>query len=371
MKKRSPIALSLLLSRELKEFAAASVLIILLCSGLAAQEFTREFKDLKSALDHSVGEIKAGTFKNVHSFLVSQNGKTVLEEYFDGQDKNALHTLQSQTKSVVALLFGIAVDRGYIKDEHTPVGRFFPEFAAKGDSLKAAVTVRDLLTMSAGMAWEEMLPPDDPHNDNMNMFRSPSYVDYVLARPMAKPPFSEFKYNSGCPMIVAGIIQKAAKRSLDKFAEEALFGPLGIRDYRWLKDSTGMPHAGGGLNLRPSDMLKIGELVLNEGRWNDQQIVSKGWIEKATRSYFETSFGHSGYGYFWWTEELEAAPGRKTKVISARGAGGQYMYIVPEYHMVVSFTERNYATPTVGAFILGKIILPTLGRDAAVKGLLP
>ncbi len=341
-----------------KRIVVGAWLIILLWGGLAAQES----KDLKSALDFAVGRLKAGKFKNVRSFLVSQDGKTVLEEYFNGQDGNALHTLQSQTKSIVALLFGIAVDRGYVKDESVRVSEFFPEWEAGGDARKAALSVKDLLTMSAGMEWEEMLAADDPKNDNMNMFRSARYLDYVLARPMAQPPFSEFKYNSGCPMIVAGIIQKAAKMSLDAFAETHLFRPLGIQDYLWLKDSTGFPHAGGGLSLRPADMLKIGELVLDDGQWDGKAVVSKGWIGKATRPYFQTTFENSGYGYFWWTQELNVAKGRKTKVISARGAGGQYLYVVPEYRLVVSFTEENYSTPIVGPFILREAVLPALGR---------
>jgi len=345
------------------KYLATTVAVIILFSGLLAAQPSGE---LKSALDLSVGRLKDGTFNNVHSLLVSQNGKTILEEYFNGKEKNSLHTLQSQTKSVVALLCGIAIDRGFIENENVPVIKFFPESIAKSDALKASMTIKDVLTMSAGLKWEEMLPPDDPNNDNMNMFRGSRYLDYVLARPMAKPPFTEFKYNSGCPMIIAGIIQKTANMSLDKFAETYLFGPLGIKDYRWRKDATGMPHAGGGLDLKPSDMLKIGELVLNQGQWNGKTIVSKAWIEKAMRSYFKTTFSDSGFGYFWWSQELNVAKGRTTKVLSARGAGGQWLFVVPEFRLVVSFTEGNLTTPIVGPYIVREYILPALGKAPLV-----
>jgi CubicO group peptidase (beta-lactamase class C family) len=339
--------------------AALGLALPLLLAGFAAAQPSAE---LRSALDFSVKKLRGGSFKNVHSYIVSLEGTTILEEYFNGHAQDGRHILQSQTKSVVALLCGIAIDRGFIESEAVPVMKFFPEAFDKSDALRSSLTIREVLTMSAGLKWEEMLPPDDPGNDNMNMFRGDRYLDYVLARPMDKPPFSEFKYNSGCPMIIAGIIQKAARLSLDKFAETYLFGPLGITDYEWLKDSTGLPHAGGGLSLRPSDMLKIGELVLNEGQWNGKTVVSKEWIAKATRPYFATEFGGAGFGYFWWIQDMKIDGDRTTTVISARGAGGQNMFVVPEFRLVVSFTEGNYTTPLVGPMILREGILPALAK---------
>ena len=148
-------------------------------------------------------------FKNVESLIVYSNGSITFEKYYNGFNKDSLHQIQSQTKSVVSLLMGIAIDKGFIKSENVPVSEYFPEYFTKEDNLKSAVAIRDLLTMSAGFEWEEMLPMNDPKNDNINMFRSNKWLSYAITRPMAKKPFTEFKYNSGLPMIVAGIIEKA------------------------------------------------------------------------------------------------------------------------------------------------------------------
>lgn len=268
--------------------------------------------------------------------------------------------IQSQTKSVVSLLMGVAIDKGYIKSENEPVSRYFPEYFKKEDELKSTVTIRDLLTMSSGFQWEEMIPLNDPGNDNMNMFNSGRWLNYALSREMSNKPFTVFKYNSGCPMIVAGIIEKATKMKLEEFAAKYLFEPLGIKSYRWQKDSTGFCHAGGGLFLKPIDMLKIGLLVMNNGKWENQQIISEGWINKATDSYLSTSFDISTYGYFWWIREMKINEGKTTKVITAEGAGGQKLYIFPEYKLIFAFTERNYSTPQVSPIIIKESVLPLL-----------
>jgi CubicO group peptidase (beta-lactamase class C family) len=299
-------------------------------------------------------------FRNVESLIVYFQGNIIFEKYYNGYPKDSLHQIQSQTKSIVALLMGIAIDHGFIKDENVPVSVYFPEYFDTGDNLKSRLAVKDLLTMSSGFEWEEMIPLDDPKNDNINMFRSNSWLKYVLSRPMAKESFTEFKYNSGCPMIVAGIIEKSTNMLLEDFANKYLFVPLGISEYSWIKDSTGFCHAGGGLFLRPKDMLKIGILVLNKGKWDNRKIVSENWIQKATQSYFLTSFDNSGYGYFWWVREMLTNKAKTTNVISAEGAGGQKLYIFNEYNLVVAFTERNYRTPQVGPLFIKETILKSL-----------
>jgi len=299
-------------------------------------------------------------FRNVESMIVYSKGAVKFEKYYNGFVRDSLHHIQSQTKSIVALLMGIAIDMGFVKSEDELVAKFYPDFSGNGDELKSRIRIRDLLTMSSGFRWEEMLPLTDPKNDNMNMYRSGKWLNYALERPMVTEPFTGFKYNSGCPMIVAGIIEKSSKMTLDDFAKKFLFDPLGIKDYYWLKDSSGFCHAGGGLYMRPLDMLKIGVLVLNKGKWEDRQIISQGWIQKATLSYFPTSFDISSYGYFWWIREMKIREGKTTKMISAEGAGGQNLYIIPEYGLVIGFTERNYRTPQVGPLFIKESVLKAL-----------
>lgn len=299
-------------------------------------------------------------FRNVQSLIVYDNGAVVFEKYYHGAERDSLHQIQSQTKSIVALLMGIAIDRGFVSSQEEAVSAWFPEHFNAGDPLKAKVTIRDLLTMSAGFEWEEMIPFDDPRNDNMSMYRSGHWLEYALTRGMKQEPFTGFTYNSGCPMIVAGIIEKASGRKLDEFAQEYLFEPLGIDRFRWLKDSTGFCHAGGGLFLRRADMLKIGILVLNEGKWGEQQVIPGQWISKITKPAFATGFDTSRYGYFWWLREMRTGSGKNTPVYSAEGAGGQKIYIFPEYRLVVGLTEQNYSTPQVGPVFIRESVLPVL-----------
>lgn len=299
-------------------------------------------------------------FRNVESFTVYHLGEIKFEKYYHGTQRDSLHHIQSQTKSVVSLLLGIAIDKGFITNEKEQVAKYFPDHFNANDSLKNSVTIRDLITMSAGFDWEEMNPVNDPKNNNTQMYRGGHWLDYALSRPMAAKPFTSFKYNSGCPMIVAGIIEKATKTPLDQFAEKYLFKPLGIENYRWLKDSSGFCHAGGGLYLKPSDVLKIGIMVLNNGSYQGKRIVSRDWLDRSCTPLFTTEFNSKGYGYFWWVKDMATNNDRSTKVVSAEGAGGQSLFIIPEHGLVVSFTEHNYTTPQVGPWVLRESVLPNL-----------
>ena len=323
-----------------------------------------DYAKLDSAISKADKMIDTDTrvfFKNVESLLVYSQEKIIFEKYYNGTFKDSLHQIQSQTKSITGILTGIAIDKGYIKSENELVASFFPGYFNTDDLLKAGLTIKDLLTMSSGFKWKELeIPYNDPENDNMNMYNSGKYLEYVLPHTMDKKPFTEFKYNSGCPVIIAGIIEKSSNMPLDKFAEEFLFKPLDISDYYWIKDMKGLCHAGGGLFLKPADMLKIGVMILNKGIYNNKRIVSEDWINKSVQSYFQTSFDISGYGYFLWIREMPVNESKTTKVISAEGAGGQKLYIFPEYNLVISFTERNYTTPQVSPLFIEESVLPCL-----------
>ena len=289
-----------------------------------------------------------------------QDGNVKLERYFFGAEKDSLHQVRSQTLSIVGLLLGIAIDHGFIASEENLVAPYFPGYFKPGDTLKSLLKIKDLITMSGGMKWEEILPNDDPVNDNSNMYRSRSWLDYALSRPVEQKPFSRFRYCSGYPMIVAGIIERATKMPLDEFARKFLFDQLDIRDHFWQKDSTGFCDAASGLWLKPSDVVKFGELILHNGKWKNVQLVSESWIERSSWIYFKTSLSSYGIGYFLWAKEMPVGNGRTTKVISFQGAGGQNLYIFSDYNLVISFTESNFGTPLVGPFIISNFIVPAL-----------
>lgn len=327
---------------------------------LAAQAIIPTLDNAILKAENRIENSSMPSFRNLESFLVWSEDSLRHKKYYNGVSGESLHQVQSQTKSIVSLLMGIAIDQGFVTSDSEKVSYFFPEYFHKEDSLKSLVTIRDLLTMSSGFEWEEMIPFNDQRNDNIKMNYSGSYLQYALSRPMAAKPSVEFKYNSGSPMIVAGIIEKTTKMSLDKFAEKYLFNPLNIVEYRWIKDSKGFCHAGGGLFLKPEDMVKIGILILDKGKWNRNTIISEDWIRKSCQPNLLTTFSEQSYGYFWWIQEIKVSDAKTTKVISAQGAGGQYMYIIPEYSLIVAFTENNFGTPLVGPFLFSTYILPAL-----------
>ena len=335
--------------------------LILMTLNLKSQ--TLQVSDLDSAIiiaDRLIETNPRVFFKNVESFIVCHDGKIRFEKYYHGIQKDSLHHIQSQTKSIVSLLLGIAIDKGFVPDENEPVKTYFPEYFDSPGSLKSELKIKDILTMTAGFKWEEMVPFDDPENDNINMFNSNDYLKYVLSKPLSDSLYGTFNYNSGCPMIIAGIIEKATKMRLDKFAELYLFKPLKISDYRWIKDSTGFCHAGGGLYLKPADFMKIGLMVLNGGQYEDRQVISANWIKKVSHPWSETNFETSLYGYFWWINKYSLCNNITVTVISAQGAGGQKLYIFPAYGLIVSFTERNYNTPQVSPIFIRESILPLM-----------
>jgi CubicO group peptidase (beta-lactamase class C family) len=281
------------------------------------------------------------TPRNLHSFLIVRNGKLVLESYFGGWERERLHELRSCSKSVNSLLVGIAIDQGALDGVDHPVFDLFPQYAAFEDAAKDAMRVEHLLTMSSGLKWDQSGSGTASDRDDEGALESSDdWLGYVLSREMQDPPGEVFLYNSGCSALLAGIVKQTTGEHSDVFAERHLFGPLGIERYYWQKQRDGLCNAWAGLSLRPRDMAKIGQLVLDGGRWEGQQLVSQQWLERSTMELQSSAEG--GYGYQWWTDEVPVN-GRQLRVHSARGNGGQYIFIVPELNAVVVFTAGNYA----------------------------
>ena len=231
---------------------------------------------------------------NVHAVVVLRNGRLVFETYRTGDDRNwgtrlgtvtynpqMLHDVRSVSKSIVSLLIGIAIDRNLIASAKEPVFSYFPEYGAIKTTEKDAITLSDLLTMSAGLGANENVAWSSPSNTERQMYESADPYKTVLERKMWNKPGQVWNYNSGCTMLLAAVLQKATGKSLLAFAKEALFDPIGIDEFVWTTvQPSGVPAAGGGLRLRPLDMAKIGQLILNHGQWNGAQIVSNKWIEE-------------------------------------------------------------------------------------------
>jgi len=297
---------------------------------------------------------------NVHAVLVARGGRLLFERYFRGSDEinshpvgkvtfdaDTLHNVKSVSKSVASLAVGIALDRGLIRSINEPVFSFFPELSDLRTPEKERIQLLHVLTMSVGLKWVEAIPSNEDNNDEVRMHMAPDPCRYVLGLAATTPAGQEFFYNTGALTLMSAIVRKAVGRPLDEFAREALFAPLGITDFEWIRVK-GDSDAGGGLRLRPRDMAKIGQLVLAGGRWNGRQIVSKAWIDASMTPRLEAT-GPYFYGYLWWLGR-SLHDGREVHWTAALGRGGQSIRIVPELDLVVVVTAGYYQDYSPRAF---------------------
>ena len=211
------------------------------------------------------------------------------------------------------------------------------------------VTLHHLLTMTSGMEWEQWaVPYGDPSNDETIMDEAPDPVAMVLSRSVKSPPGTSWTYNSGSTELLAEIVERESGMPLTQLAEEALFGPLGIRDYEWFGPTQwqppGRPAASWGLRLRGRDVAKIGSLMLHEGRWGGRQVVPAAWVARSIQKHvteMPRGFGgRYGYGYQWWVGRSRSFP--PYTIVAAMGYGGQRAFVVPERHLVVTVLAGNY-----------------------------
>jgi CubicO group peptidase (beta-lactamase class C family) len=302
----------------------------------------------RSQLKPLIKRIRKNRIDGIDSLLIVRNGYLVTEEYFHGWGPNDLHTLQSDSKSVTSLLVGIAAQQGKLNIDQTVLS-FFPEYRKlrNVDERKSEMRLRDLLTMRTGLDWSE-----DPYQGSP-LFQLNNcgcdWLKFVLDWPMREQPGMRFEYNNGGVILLAGVIRNATGIATDAFAQRYLFDPLGISQARWAYGQPdNLPHTGGGLNLRPRDMAKIGYLMLRDGRWENQQIVSTDWVRESTshavlnpRTFASRPVD---YGYLWWLLSLNGQGGsydRSEDIYTASGAQGQWIFVIPRYDMVVVSTGNT------------------------------
>jgi CubicO group peptidase (beta-lactamase class C family) len=246
-----------------------------------------EHEGLDAALLCAIGSRFEGWKEaNAHAVVVARRGVLVHERYFAGEDEiwgraigrvaydtGKRHDLRSVTKSVTSILVGIALDRGWLKDIDAPVFAFFPEYQDLRTPEKDRITVRDLLTMSGGFAWDESLPYSDPANSERPMDDSADPYRYILEQPLVTTPGTVYNYCGCSAVLLQAILRKVSGKPLDELAKETLFDPLGITDVEWVRFANGDVPGHGGLRLRARDLAKLGQLVLDHGTWQRRQIV--------------------------------------------------------------------------------------------------
>jgi CubicO group peptidase (beta-lactamase class C family) len=304
-----------------------------------------------------------GTYKSVHSVLLYQHGRLVMEEYFYGYSVERPHQLRSASKSVVSALAGIAIDRGAISGVNEPV---LPHMSYKSyanpDPRKSAMTLGNFLSMSSGLDCNDH-SSDSPGRETI-IDEAPDWVKATLDLPMINDPGSKGFYCSGGVAVVGRMTENAVHMQLPDFAQENLFGPLGISraDWQWNYTLTNANKEYSQIHLRSRDMLKLGMLFADGGRWQGHQIISSAWVQASLAE--QSHVDNTSYGYFWWRPWLnvETASGpQQVTMNAAQGNGGQKIYILPQYDFIAVFTAGDYnsdgAPPNK---IMTKIILPTL-----------
>jgi CubicO group peptidase (beta-lactamase class C family) len=294
-----------------------------------------------------VAAVGTGDLEYTHSILIARRGKLVVEEYFYGFDRETRHDMRSASKTVTSTLVGLAVQEGRIGGSEAPILPYFPQYRRydNWDDRKADISVRDLLTMSSGLdandSDRESVAAEGAYQSQTEQ---PDWIKLALDAPMIANPGSQPLYGGANPLILGGILANVAGEPVEWFAHRALFGPLGIDDYRFFLDPTGIPYMGGGMYLRPRDMAKYGQLYLNGGTWNGHRILSEEWIRKSWGKYGRLApldrNGHQ-YGYLWWHHQYQVGD-RLIETVEARGNGGQYIFVVPSLEMVVVITSGNF-----------------------------
>lgn len=290
-------------------------------------------------------DVAGGRFGTIDGLVIVRYGHLVHEQYGAGWPATRAHTLQSVSKSVTALLYGMISEQSTARLDRKVV-EIFTRYApiANRDANKDALTIRDLLTMRTSMAYWEQPYPGSPH-DSLNRSRD-DWTKFILSRPMTGMPGTTWAYNSGAAILMCSVIREITGDSVPVFARRELFMPIGITSAYWIVSPfDGLPHCGGGLYMAPIDLARIGYLVLRHGRWGDRQLVPAAWITAMMQPYssggpvYFGSYG-SGYGYFWWLFP-EARGGSGAGVWAGSGSGGQWLFVVPSRDLVIALVASD------------------------------
>lgn len=258
--------------------------------------------------------------------------------YYHGTD---LHTMQSISKTVTSIIFGVAITRGDFKAAlNTPVLKYFDSAKVKNvDERKRRLTVENLLTMTSGMNSEELFYPpesDASENDFVHMEARDDWVQYAIDEPIVEEPGKNFVYSSADAELLAYVFQKETGQDIDAYGEKYLFGPLGIKHY-WKRDYVGTVDTEGGLYLKDEDLAKIGLLYLNNGLWEGKQIVSEDWVKQSVAPHvpmpYTVDAGRLYYGFTWWLYPVSGEYSWQ-----AQGSGGQSLLVFPRENLIVVFT---------------------------------
>lgn len=290
--------------------------------------------------------ISKDSLPNTHSVLISKKGKIIYENYFDGYNANIPHDMRSASKSISSAIVGIAKDKSLFKNVEQSIFDFLPEkYQTHKDSLKTEIDIQSLLTMSSGIDAIDYGINANPKSSatEANYQRTPDWIEAILNAPMIHKPNTKANYGSANPALLGVAMDSVVSEPLELFIDKFLFQKLGISNYIIQTDLRDKPYFGGGMYLTPKDILKFGELYLNNGKRKSKRVLSKKWVKNSFKNYrnLENTADKNGYGYLWWHHDYQFN-GTSVKSNEARGAGGQYIFVLPNLEMVVVITSGNY-----------------------------
>ncbi len=314
---------------------------------------------IAARLDRAMAEKRVW---NIHGLIVLQNGELVIERYFAGKDRargvgdlgtvaftgDTPHDLRSCSKSIVALLYGIALAQGKVPAPEAPLLSAFPEYRDLADDTRSGLTIHHALTMTMGTDWDESsFPYTDARNSETAMDNAPDRYRYILERRVVDQPGAHWTYCGGATALLARIVAKGTGMRLHDFARAALFDPLGMGPTEWAAGADGEPFAASGARMSVRDLARIGSLMLAEGRYGGRFIVPADWIARCTTPQVSADELRR-YGYQWFLLDVAFgqpkgwAVGRLERMWMAQGEGGQRLFIIPALHLVIALTAGNY-----------------------------
>jgi CubicO group peptidase (beta-lactamase class C family) len=316
--------------------------------------------DLEGRLDRAMADKRIW---NVHGLIVLRNDRVVLERYFDGNDRErgvgdighvafkpeTLHDVRSCSKSIVGLLYGIALEQGKVPPPEAPLFSAFPEYADLASKEgRDKLTVEHVLTMTMGTDWDESsLVYSDPRNSETAMDNAPDRYRYILERRVIDAPGAHWTYCGGATALLAHMIAIGSGQTLHEFARENLFDPLNMGPTKWAAGPSGEPFAASGARMSVRDLSRIATIMLHDGKVGDRVIVPADWIKRCTAPVVSADELRR-YGYQWFILDIAFgkqkgwAAGRLERMWMAQGEGGQRLFIIPALQLVIAVTAGNY-----------------------------
>lgn len=333
--------------------------------------------------------VLAGEARNIHAVVVVRHGRLVFEKYYEGDDQvrdgrgrahvervafspQRLHELRSASKSIVGLLYGIALDAGRVPPLEAPLLAQFPQYTDLPDAARREQwRIRHAITMTLGMDWNEEISYEDPRNGQTAMEAAPDRYRYVLEQPIVAAPGERWIYSGGATALVGKIIETGVARPIHDYARSVLFDPLGLGPTEWRTGRDGETNFASGIAMRPRDLAHIGQMVLDGGKALKRdgvkaaQVVPASWLDASFTPAVRIN-DRRQYGYHWYLSDavLSGPQGqRHERLIGTFGNGGQRLFVFPGLELIVVTTAGNYNARDQGVpptRILNDVVLPNL-----------